>query len=381
MRRYSDNEKINSTSFASLEEEFGAPTYVVHRADLHQALLDRALELGAVLRTNVSCCAFSPLNRCQTEADLRQAHVEGVDFDKTLLKLRDQPALSHDLIIAADGIKSGIRSQMMARRGEVDETIPTGEAAYRRLSPPSLQSSAAMTADLFVLLAVGVILPRSDMEKDPELKALIDAPIATRWIGESEFCSRSDPGHTDSARSRTFSGPDAHVVAYPIKAQNAFNIVTTHISNTVGLTEDWTARASKDLMLQRFEGWTETLLKCLRLAPPGDLVEWALRIHLPLTGWIDGNTVLLADSAHATLPHIAQGAAQAGEDAAVLSTLLAKCQTTEDVPAALRMYEKLRKPRADWAVEMARVTGTLCTFFSISLWSVWDTSLTTLNVS
>lgn len=111
-------------------------------------------------------------------------------------------------------------------------------------------------------------------------------------------------------------------------------------------------------MLKRFEGWTETLVKCLRLAPPGELVEWALRIHLPLTGWIDHRTVLLADAAHATLPHIAQGAAQAGEDAAVLSTLLAKCQTEADLPAALRAYERLRKPRADWAVEMARVTGT-----------------------
>ena len=198
------------------------------------------------------------------------------------------------------------------------------------------------------------------MEQDPELKALIDAPIATRWIGESDapFLLACTSARTEP-RSETPPGPDAHVVAYPIKAQNAFNIVTTHISNTVGLTEDWTARASKEIMLKRFEGWTETLLKCLRLAPPGELVEWALRIHLPLTGWIDGNTVLLADAAHATLPHIAQGAAQAGEDAAVLSTLLAKCQTKEEVPAALQMYEKLRKPRADWAVEMARITGAL----------------------
>lgn len=54
---------------------------------------------------------------------------------------------------------------MMARRGEVDETIPTGEAAYR------------------------VILPRRVMESDPELKALIDAPIATRWIGECDLPS------------------------------------------------------------------------------------------------------------------------------------------------------------------------------------------------
>lgn len=109
-----------------------------------------------------TCARFRFLARSQTATDeprLAQAHIEGVDFERTELKLRGQPALRHDLIIAADGIKSGIRGHMMARRGEVDETIPTGEAAYR------------------------VILPREAMESDPELKALIDAPVATRWIG------------------------------------------------------------------------------------------------------------------------------------------------------------------------------------------------------
>ncbi|TNY19451.1 hypothetical protein DMC30DRAFT_412029 [Rhodotorula diobovata] len=290
VRRYINNEQLNSTSFANLETDYGHPAFVVHRGDLHKALLDRALELGAQLKTG--------------------AHIEDVDFEDGMVKVRGQKAVRHDVIIAADGIKSAIRSKMMARRGEVDETIPTGEAAYR------------------------VILQRSQMENDPELKQLIDDPTAIRWVG-----------------------PDAHIVAYPIKASQAFNIVSTHISNTVGLTEDWTARASKDVMLKRFEGWNESLMKCLRLAPEGELVEWALRIHLPLTGWIDHKVVLLGDAAHATLPHIAQGAAQAGEDGAVLGTLLAKCQTREDVPRALKMYERLRKPRADWAVEMARITG------------------------
>ncbi|GAA5821224.1 hypothetical protein JCM3770_006883 [Rhodotorula araucariae] len=290
VRRYVNNEQLNATSFANLEKEFGYPTFVVHRGDLHKALLDRALELGAQLKTN--------------------SHIEDVDFEHAKIKIRGQETAQHDVIIAADGIKSSIRAKMMERRGEVDETIPTGEAAYR------------------------VILKRSQMENDPDLKALIDDPTAIRWIG-----------------------PDAHIVAYPIKAHQAFNIVSTHISNTVGLTEDWTARASKEIMIKRFDGWNESLLKCLRLAPEGELVEWALRIHLPLTGWIDNKVVLLGDAAHATLPHIAQGAAQAGEDGAVLGTLLAKCQSKEDVPRALRTYEKLRKARADWAVEMARITG------------------------
>ncbi|BGP16355.1 hypothetical protein JCM10213_004896 [Rhodosporidiobolus nylandii] len=290
VRRFVNNEQLNTTSFASLEAEYGFGTMVVHRGDLHRALLDRAVELGAKLRTN--------------------SHVEDVNFEETSLKIRGVGDIKHDVLIAADGIKSSIRTKMMARRGEVDETIPTGEAAYR------------------------VILPRSAMENDPQLKQLIDEPTAIRWIG-----------------------PDAHIVAYPIKAHQAFNIVSTHISNTVGLTEDWTAKASKEIMLNRFKGWNDVLMKCLRLAPEGELVEWALRIHLPLTSWIDGNIALLGDSAHATLPHIAQGAAQAGEDGAVLGTLLAKCTSKAEVAKALQTYEQLRKPRADWAVEQARITG------------------------
>lgn len=76
------------------------------------------------------------------------------------------------------------------------------------------------------------------MENDSDLKRLIDEPTAIRWIG-----------------------PDAHIVAYPIKAHNGYNIVSTHISNTVGLTEDWTARASKEIMLKRFDGWNDKLVK------------------------------------------------------------------------------------------------------------------------
>lgn len=61
VRRYVNDEQLNSTSFANLEKEYGYPTFVVHRADLHRALLERALELGAKLRTNVRV-ESAPLN-------------------------------------------------------------------------------------------------------------------------------------------------------------------------------------------------------------------------------------------------------------------------------------------------------------------------------
>lgn len=276
----------------------------------------------------------------------------------------------------------------MARRGEVDETIDTGEAAYR------------------------VILNRSQMENDPELKQLIDDPVAIRWMG-----------------------PDAHIVSYPIKAHKAYNIVTTHITGAEDIPEDWTNKASKATMQARFSNYAPIVTKVRQvwlksmsivadsprshqlfaLAPSDELVEWKLRIHLPLTSWIDNRVALLGDSAHATLPvsffislslvlrhckrscevlisalgadrflasqHIAQGAAMAGEDGAVIAAVLSKITDKKDVNKALLSYEvslslslfgnsfrtsadicaslsqRLRKTRADWAVEQARITG------------------------
>ena len=52
---------------------------------------------------------------------------------------------------------------------------------------------------------------------------------------------------------------------------------------------------------------------------------------------------LLGDACHAMLPFMAQGAAQAIEDGATLTTCLT--QAGPDVPGALRRYERLRVPR------------------------------------
>jgi salicylate hydroxylase len=136
VRRYANNHELGRTSFASLEERFGFPTFVVHRGDLHTALLNKALELGTVLKVNVRIFAGS--RRKRTRADgvfwSEQSFVEDVNFEKTSVLVKGQGWKKHDVLIGADGIKSSIRSKMMARRGEVDETIDTGEAAYRELT-------------------------------------------------------------------------------------------------------------------------------------------------------------------------------------------------------------------------------------------------------
>jgi salicylate hydroxylase len=60
--------------------------------------------------------------------------------------------------------------------------------------------------------------------------------------------------------------------------------------------------------------------------------------------WSSGRVGLIGDAAHAMLPHQAQGAAMAIEDAAVLAPLLV---TEADAESALSRFESLRRPRVE----------------------------------
>lgn len=67
--------------------------------------------------------------------------------------------------------------------------------------------------------------------------------------------------------------------------------------------------------------------------------------------WHVGRVVLAGDAAHASTPHIAQGAAMAVEDALVLAQSL---DTAPDVATALDAWEERRRPRAMWVQAMSR---------------------------
>lgn len=82
----------------------------------------------------------------------------------------------------------------------------------------------------------------------------------------------------------------------------------------------------------------------------------------PLDHWGEGRVTLLGDAAHPMVPTITQGAAQALEDAVVLSRYL---DTVADPVAALRAYEAQRIPRTTEIVNRARSTGKMLTEDSV----------------
>ena len=77
-------------------------------------------------------------------------------------------------------------------------------------------------------------------------------------------------------------------------------------------------------------------------ARPEDMRLEPLFVRSPISEWGRGRVTLLGDAAHPVLPHTAQGAALALEDAVALGLVLGR---PGDPAAALRAYEKVRSRR------------------------------------
>ncbi len=84
--------------------------------------------------------------------------------------------------------------------------------------------------------------------------------------------------------------------------------------------------------------------------------KWALIDRDPLARWCEGNVALLGDACHPMTPYMAQGAAMAIEDAAVLSRCL-QGRDRDGVADAFRRFEATRKPRTS-RVQLGSRTNT-----------------------
>jgi 2-polyprenyl-6-methoxyphenol hydroxylase-like FAD-dependent oxidoreductase len=110
----------------------------------------------------------------------------------------------------------------------------------------------------------------------------------------------------------------------------------------VSLVDEF-ASADVDATLERCtRGLDERAVATMRAAPRGTVRHDQLFVRQPLEHWGRGNVTLLGDAAHPVLPHTAQGAAQALEDAVALGLALGR---SGDPAAALRRYEQVRAAR------------------------------------
>lgn len=309
IRQGSTDGELAHVDLNYIRDTYGYPHMVGHRASLAGSLYEGCkrekaitFHFGTVVKEVLS---WGPKPRLAAQ---KRGSKEGEGQDGETFEI------TADLVLAADGVKSVIRDQML-RELKIDASIvDTGQAAYR------------------------IMLTRDEMKHDPELLALIDKEAVTRWIGEKR-----------------------HIIAYPVSSKNIYNLSTVqpdkNFADAPSIT--YTTKGSKSEMLRVFGDFCPMIVRMLDLVPEGEVCEWKLRVHAPIPTWVHGSVALVGDACHPTLPHLAQGAAQAIEDAAVLGEVLARMpgQDSDTINRTLQVYQRLRKERAETLVELAAASG------------------------
>jgi len=147
-------------------------------------------------------------------------------------------------------------------------------------------------------------------------------------------------------------GPERHFVHYFVAAGRLVNFVAVTEEDS-WQRESWVDRGEVADALAAFAGWHPQV--CAIIGATDETYKWALFDRAPLPRWSVGRVTLLGDACHPMLPFMGQGAAQAIEDAATLTACLKKL---EDVRAALKLYEELRRPRASRLQSMSQTNKT-----------------------
>ena len=227
------------------------------------------------------------LHAAVPDGSIRYGHrLAGLDRSGRGVALRfaDGAAVRADAVIAADGVHSVVRDWMLG----AESPRFTGNAAYRATFP-------AARLD-------GRVLDDS-----------------VKWWG-----------------------PDRHIVIYYVTGNRDEIYFTTSHPEPDWRMESWSAKGSLDDLRGTFSGFHEDVRAVLDACP--DVHKWALFERDPLPRWSEDGVTLLGDACHPMTPYMAQGAATALEDAAVLSRCLAD-GGLEDPAMAFRRFEAARKPR------------------------------------
>jgi len=260
----------------AFRKRFGNPYAVIHRADVHGALLAGAQASG----------------RIQVATGTQ---VQRIEQDEQGVSVFDARGARHRglALIGADGVKSAVRRQFVG-----DEARVSGHVVYR------------------------AVVDKADFPVDLQWNA------ASIWVG-----------------------PDCHLVHYPLRGGEQYNVVVTFHSRE---HEQWSVReGSRDEVQGYFEGICARARQLIEL--PRDWKRWATADRDPIAQWTFGRVTLLGDAAHPTLQYLAQGACMAMEDGVTLGEALRVHDN--DFETAFALYQRSRVARTARIVLSSREMG------------------------
>jgi salicylate hydroxylase len=256
----------------SLWDEFGAPYWHFHRADLHQVLLDACAD------------PFGPGAQVELHTEAGVVDVDQTDETQPVAVTEDGRRFPADVVIGADGVHSKVRTAIGLSE---DDLLFSGQLTFRAM------------------------VPGDKLMADPVTRFLFDRFHSSMWYG-----------------------PNRHLVHYFLRGGEVLNVGAA-VPSPAEFEHGWVAESSVDELVEAFANWDERLLAILSKAE-GPVTKWNLYTHRRNPAWVRGRVGLLGDAAHAMVPMQAQGASQAIEDAAVLAEELAVVSSRDLDTALLR---------------------------------------------
>jgi 3-hydroxybenzoate 6-monooxygenase len=178
-------------------------------------------------------------------------------------------------------------------------------------------------------------------------KPRISGHIAYRAVLEREEV----PGHLWSDDVLLWGGEKTHLVHYPLRRGELFNLVAVFHSNKYD--EGWNTFGDTAELNERFAQAVPQVKELLGRIETWKM--WVLCDREPVKNWSDRRVTLLGDAAHPMLQYLAQGAGQAIEDAVVLGEALRF--TGNDVEQAFQKYQRSRYLRTGRVQLTARFYG------------------------
>ena len=179
-------------------------------------------------------------------------------------------------------------------------------------------------------------------------------PICSQYVayrGAIPMAEVSEHAGLDSVI--VWTGPDMHLVQYPVRRGELYNQVAVFKSYRYRPdSDDW---GTPDELDERFGRGVPLVRAALTKFRRNR--RWPMYDRLPVANWRRGRIALMGDAAHPMLQYLAQGACQAIEDADALAEAFAA--HAADRIAAFEAYQRERAPRTARVQTMARAWGDL----------------------
>jgi 5-methylphenazine-1-carboxylate 1-monooxygenase len=184
------------------------------------------------------------------------------------------------------------------------------------------------------------------------------------WNGAIMWRGTSPGRHFLGGNAMFLAGHDSQrFVAYPLTLEDPATglaeinwIAELRVDPSRALAKgDWNRPADKADFLPAFEGWDFGWVDCPGLIrASGAVYEYPMVDREPLPSWTTGSVTLMGDAAHATYPVGSNGASQAVIDARKLGAALRQHGVNR---AALLAYESEMRPRAEGILRANRGKG------------------------